>query len=205
MKKLLLGFAFLLWATSLVHPQAKIEQTLGVKIGDSRPPLSFRLLSGGLAPTWSKLKGRPVVIDFWASWCSPCLEALPTLNQLHDQFSDRIQFFSVTYEPSGFVRGFLRDHPIDSVVGIDDELETFKTFKAWGIPVVFIFDRSGKLVAAVHPQRLTSAVLSAVLRGEIPEVEQSKAWSDPAGAEQYFRKNQRELQERFPEKPRRKQ
>ena len=198
MNRLLMTLGFLLAASATICAQARPEETLGVKIGDPRPPLSFRLLSGKPLPKWSELEGKVVVIDFWASWCSPCLEAIPKMNQFHQQFADRIAFFSVTYEPSGFVKGFLRDYPIDGMVGIDDELATFKTFKAWGIPVVFIFDGSGKLVAAVHPRKLTSTVLSTALQGQIPTVEQAQPWNDPAGAEGYFRKLQKELQEKFP-------
>jgi hypothetical protein len=81
-------------------------------------------------------------------------------------------------------------------VGIDDDLATFRAFAAWGIPVVYIFDRGGKLVSAVHPDNLTPDVISAALRGEVPRVKQSTPWSDPRGAEEYFRKNQREGSEK---------
>lgn len=168
------------------------------KLGTERPELSFQLLSGKPNPTWQALEGRVVLIDFWATWCTPCIESIPRLNELHTKFeNEKVTFFSVTYEPPPYVRDFLRTHPIASEVGIDDSFNTFKTFQAWGIPVIFIFDSKGKLVAAVHPNNLTPAVISEALRGEIPQVKQAVPWSDPAGAESYFRKLQLELKEKY--------
>jgi thiol-disulfide isomerase/thioredoxin len=169
-----------------------------LKLGTERPELSFQLLSGEKAPTWQALEGRVVIMDFWATWCTPCIESIPRLNDLHARFEhEKVTFFSVTYEPSPYVREFLKEHPIGSEVAIDDSLDTFKTFQAWGIPVIFIFDSKGKLVATTHPNNLTPEVISAALRGEVPQVKQAVPWSDPAGAESYFRKLQLELKEKY--------
>ena len=168
------------------------------KIGTERPELSFHLLSGGQDPKWQTLEGQVVVMDFWATWCAPCIDSIPHLNELHTKFEkEKVRFFSVTYEPARYVREFLKEHPMAAEVAIDDSLETFKTFRAWGIPVIFIFDSKGKLVATVHPNNLTPEVLYAALRGEVPNVKQAVPWHDPAGAESYFRKLQLELKEKY--------
>ena len=169
-----------------------------LKLGTERPVLSFQLLSGEKAPTWQALEDRVVIMDFWATWCIPCIESIPRLNDLHTRFEhEKVTFFSVTYEPPSYVREFLKEHPIASEVAIDDSLDTFKSFQAWGIPVIFIFDSKGKLVATTHPNNLTPEVISAALRGEVPQVKQAVPWSDPAGAENYFRKLQLELKEKY--------
>ena len=168
------------------------------KIGTERPELSLRLLSGGPDPKWQAMEGQVVVMDFWATWCPPCIDSIPHLNELHTKFEkERVKFFSVTYEPALHVREFLKEHPMSTEVAIDDSLNTFKTFRAWGIPVIFIFDTKGKLVATVHPNNLTPEVLYAALRGEVPKVKQAVAWHDPVGAESYFRKLQLELKEKY--------
>jgi thiol-disulfide isomerase/thioredoxin len=169
-----------------------------LKLGTERPELSLQLLSGEKAPTWQALEGRVVIMDFWATWCTPCIESIPRLNDLHAKFEhDKVTFFSVTYEPPPYVREFLKEHPIASEIAIDDSFDTFKTFQAWGIPVIFIFDSKGKLVATTHPNNLTAEVIAAALRGEVPQVKQAVPWSDPVGAEGYFRKLQLELKEKY--------
>jgi thiol-disulfide isomerase/thioredoxin len=169
-----------------------------LKVGTERPELSLQLLSGAPAPTWKALEGRVVVMDFWATWCPPCIESIPRLNELHTKFEkEKVKFFSVTYEPPRYVSEFVKEHPIAAEIAIDDSLNTFKTFQAWGIPVIFIFDSHGKLIATVHPNNLTPEVLYAALRGEIPKVKQAVPWSDPVGAENYFRKLQLELKEKY--------
>lgn len=168
------------------------------KIGTERPELSLRLLSGGPDPTWQNLEGQVVVMDFWATWCAPCIDSIPHMNELHTKFEkEKVKFFSITYEPAQYVREFLKAHSMAAEVAIDDSLNTFKTFRAWGIPVIFIFDTKGKLVATVHPSDLTPEALYAALRGEVPKVKPASPWHDPAGAESYFRKLQLELKEKY--------
>jgi len=169
-----------------------------LKVGTERPELSLQLLSGGPAPKWQALEGRVVVMDFWATWCAPCIASIPRLNELHTKFEkEKVTFFSVTYEPPQYVREFLKEHPMAAEVAIDDSFNTFKTFQAWGIPVIYIFDSKGKLIATAHPNNLTPEVLEAALRGEVPNVKPAVPWSDPAGAEGYFRKLQLELKEKY--------
>jgi thiol-disulfide isomerase/thioredoxin len=197
--RFLSAFSFVNLVTISALAQTDPPKAGTLKIGDPRPPVEFRLLSGGAVPTWKSLEGKVVVIDFWATWCHPCIAAFPGLNQLHHEFADKgVAFFSVTYEPDAYVRQFLEKHPLESEVGIDETFGTFKGFQAWGIPVVYVFDRTGKLVSAVHPNNFTAEVLTKALQGQIPDVPQTKPWNDPAGAEKYFKKLQRGLQEKYP-------
>src|SRR6476619_5484046 len=77
------------------------------EIGTERPEISLRLLSGGPDPKWQALEGQVVVMDFWATWCAPCIDSIPHLNELHTKFEkEKVSFFSVTYEPARYVREF---------------------------------------------------------------------------------------------------
>ena len=156
--------------------------------GDPRPEISVHRLDDGQVIPWEDMEGEVIVIDFWATWCAPCVEAFPDLNELAEHFADQpVRFVSVTYEPESKIRPFLLDHPLETTVAIDQDFQTFRSFKAWGIPAVYIFNSGGELVSVIHPEHLSEEIVEAVLEGQIPEVEQARGWPDPEGAEKYFR------------------
>jgi thiol-disulfide isomerase/thioredoxin len=182
--------------------QAPAPQKLTLAVGDARPTLDFTFLDGARAPTWDDLKGKVVVVDFWATWCAPCIAAFPKLNELERAFRGRdVVFLSVSYEPARWVRDFLAKHPLETRVATDNDFATFKAFNAWGIPAVYVFDGSGRIVAVVHPTKLDATVIDAALGGRIPAVVQAQPWSDPKGAEEYFRKTRAEQEEKLSKQP----
>jgi thiol-disulfide isomerase/thioredoxin len=157
-------------------------------VGTLRPRLDVTTLKDGHHPTWSELKGKVVVVDFWATWCAPCLASFPKLNDLKSQSVGMpVEFISVTYETREQVEPVLKKFPLHTTVSLDDDFRTFKAFNAWGIPSVFVFDKKGSLAVVVYPEDVSLALIRTVLDGGIPKVEQEKAWSDPAGAEASFR------------------
>lgn len=164
------------------------EKNTTLKIGDAKPELAFRLLDGKPGPTWKELEGNVVVIDFWATWCAPCVAAFPKINELEKQLAGKpIRFYSVTYEPADQIKPFIAKHKLDSAVGIDQDLKTFKSFQAWAIPAFYIFDRKGTVVSVILPTDLTREVLETALAGKVPQVKQVQGLDDPVQAEQYFR------------------
>jgi thiol-disulfide isomerase/thioredoxin len=176
----LLSLSLTAWA------EAQTSNTL--KVGDLRPEINFNLIDGRRGPSWGDLEGKVVVIDFWATWCAPCVKSFQKFNELESKFRGQpIEFFSIAYEPLEKVSGFLRKHPLRTTVGIDNDLATFKSFRAWGVPSVYIFDRKGTVISAILAEDLTSDVITEAVAGRIPKVEQNKGWNDPKGAEEYFR------------------
>ena len=157
-------------------------------IGAVRPAMHVHLLDGTPGPAWSDLKGNVVVLDFWAAWCPPCVGAIPKMNAIEEELAhERVRFFAVTYEPRAKAKAFLAEHPMKATVATDDDLSTFTSFAAWGIPMIYILDAEGRVAAVVHPNNLTADVIRAVIAGKIPDVEQHPGWDDPAGAAKYFR------------------
>jgi thiol-disulfide isomerase/thioredoxin len=155
--------------------------------GDAAPHLTFRTLDGHRGPSWTALRGTVVVLDFWATWCGPCIEAIPRLNNLVQQFKGKpVRFISVTYEKDAVVRPFLEKHPLDTLVGEDIDCGMFRSYRAWGIPTVVLVGGDGRVNSVIHPNKLSAPVLELVLDGQAPAVEPAPKWHDPKGAEEYF-------------------
>jgi thiol-disulfide isomerase/thioredoxin len=183
MRRLLLGLTLLVPLCAFADDT---PHTLPLRA--AAPPLDVRLLDGSRAPSWRGMRGNVVVIDFWATWCAPCVAAIPHLDALKNELAgEPVRFFSVTYEPRGKAKAFLEKHPMTTTVGIDDDLKTFTSWIAWGIPMAYVIDRDGKVAAVVSPSKLTAADIRAILAGRPADVEPHPGWKDPAGAAKYFR------------------
>ena len=159
-----------------------------LKVGDRPPPLEFKPYKSQELVDWSGLKNRVVVVEFWATWCAPCIENIPHINDLVRKFAlQPVTFISVTYETEGMVGRFLKEHPLSAMIGLDNDFAMFRSFKAWGIPMAVIVNRKGRIACVLHPDNLSESVIDEVLAGKAPRVEPARPWPDPKGAEQYFR------------------
>ena len=86
------------------------ENNIGYNIGNYPPPLELRDILGERSIeslTWEKLRGNVVIVDFWATWCIPCIETIPHINGLVEKYKDKpVTFISMAYEPDVLVLPF---------------------------------------------------------------------------------------------------
>ncbi|MDX1632061.1 MAG: TIGR03435 family protein [Thermoanaerobaculia bacterium] len=138
------------------------------------PPLDFETSLTGPPPenlTWEALRGRAAVIEFWATWCAPCVQAIPHWNELVESFSDEeIVFVSVTDENEERVRGFLESRPIFGSVVLDTDRDTFDAYGVRGIPHTVLVDAEGRIRAVTRPSDLEEKHLRVLLAGETPDI-----------------------------------
>ena len=95
----------------------------------------------------AQYRGRVVVVDFWASWCKPCRQSMPWLNEMRARYGSRglvIIGVNVDAERADADR-FLRDVPVDFEIVYDAQGELARQFGLQAMPSSFIFDRNGKL------------------------------------------------------------
>jgi cytochrome c biogenesis protein CcmG/thiol:disulfide interchange protein DsbE len=138
-----LGFVLLL-ATGLLkapgHPGA----------GKPAPGFSAPLLGGNGTLSLSDLEGKPVVLNFWASWCGPCKDEAPLLRRAHERFGDRVAFVGVdSHDARSDALAFLHRYRIDYPNVFDGDQQIYRDYGLTGQPETFFIDRSGEIAAHV--------------------------------------------------------
>lgn len=148
-----------------------VQASTSVKVGSPAPPLSFQQMlqaPDGLHGTWEELKGKAVVLEFWATWCGECVDSIPHLNELAEQFqSQPLEFISITDETDiALVKRFLAAHPIRGWVALDAPEGTFKRYEIDFRPQTLLIDRNGVVQAVTNPASVTHQVLEDLLAGK---------------------------------------
>ncbi len=101
-----------------------------------------------------QLRGKVVLVNFWATWCPPCRREMPDLNALYKQFKDRgFVVLAISDEKPKAVRSFLAKHKVTYPILLDPEDRVHKEFDVIGIPKSYLYDRDGKLVAEAMDMR----------------------------------------------------
>ena len=99
---------------------------------------------------WSlrELKGKVVLVNFWATWCPQCRKEMPDLNTLYQRFKDQgFVILAISDEEVGKVKPFIAERNISYPVMLDPGRKVNDLFQVEGIPKSFVYDREGKLVA----------------------------------------------------------
>lgn len=116
------------------------------------------------------LKGKVVVLEFWATWCHPCVAGIPRTNRLIDSLKgEPVVFLSVTDEAPEVVEGFMKTHEMKAWVGVDPDGASFKAFKVTGRPTAFLIGKDGNMLAKVWPDMLREKDLRKALAGTYAE------------------------------------
>lgn len=112
------------------------------------PAISLNLLNGG-ALSLESLRGKVVVVDFWATWCVPCLSEIPMFNQLKKEYQPRgveVVAISLDEEGAAKVKPFLTAHPMDytQVIGDQSTAASFRVDDS-SLPVTLLIDKQGRI------------------------------------------------------------
>lgn len=107
----------------------------------------FKLPSAKGMVELSKLKGKVVYVDFWASWCAPCRKSFPWMNDLHKKYKDQgLEVVAVNLDKSREpIDQFLAKTPADFTIAYDPSGGAANNYKVSGMPSSYLIDRSGQL------------------------------------------------------------
>ncbi len=150
-----------------------------VNVGDTAPPLQIEQLVQAperAQATWRALRGHAVVLEFFATWCGPCVEHIPRWNGLVEKFKGRpVQFIAISNEGLEAVRALLSKHAMAGWVGLDLSGTTFEAYGVDSVPEIFLVDPEGIVRAVTGPEHITEAAVEALLGGREVKLPQRAA------------------------------
>ena len=154
---LLLGFSV---AWILPMTSDLIARTEKSMVGQPLPKLGVQ---------WLEKKpdtdGKPMIVEFWATWCPPCRESIPHLNEIYAKYKDKgLQVVGITDEDRAKIMKFEKEVPIEYSVGLDNGGKYAKPFGIQGIPHAVLVDKSGKVVWEGHPMSLKDSQIEEILK-----------------------------------------
>ena len=141
-----LGLVGLALTAALVAPRTHFEAPR-----ESQPAPNFPLTLNGQVTELAALRGRVVVLNFWATWCPPCVDEMPSLQRLHESLSDEgLVVLGISVDESrAAYENFLRTHGITFPNHHDPEKRISTLYGTFMYPETYIISKNGLLVRKV--------------------------------------------------------
>ncbi|ETI70281.1 TlpA disulfide reductase family protein [Neobacillus vireti] len=126
--------------TETASQTASTKETLG--IGIKAPDFELKTLTGETVKL-SNLKGKKVMLNFWATWCGPCKAEMPEMEQFSKQIGDDIVILAVNIDPQLDVKGFVDENKITFPILLDTDDKVNETYQIMAIPTTYFIDSKG--------------------------------------------------------------
>jgi cytochrome c-type biogenesis protein len=144
-----------------------------VEVGRAAPAYAAVTLEGEDV-SLERLRGKPVLLNVWATWCAPCREEIPYLSRLFAEHRDEgLEIIGVSIDARGEdekIAEFAKDIGMRYPVWLDPDQRVAATFLAFGVPASYLVDRHGVLrwkhVGVLRP---TNTVFTAALEGVLKD------------------------------------
>ena len=117
-------------------------------VGRVAPDFALKAVGSAQTLALSGYRGKPVILNFWATWCKPCWDEHPVLTQNAQLLGDQVQFVGVVFQDDEKkITDFLRARGWAYPTLVDDRGKTAIAYGVGGVPETFFLDKSGKIVA----------------------------------------------------------
>jgi thiol-disulfide isomerase/thioredoxin len=139
--------ALMVLAAVLVGNPLRAQES-GIAVGSKAPAVVVHDLEGKPVDLGAYIGKRPVLLEFWATWCERCEELLPRVRAAHAEFGDRVEFFGVNVavnQTSDRVKRWVQTNKPPFRPLYDDEGTSTRAYEAPTTSFVVVIDRAGKV------------------------------------------------------------
>jgi peroxiredoxin len=145
----MLGTRLFIWLTILF---LFVAPPLLAQEGQPAPDFTLKDLEGE-SYTLSELKGKVVLLDFWATWCKPCIISIPHLNELNLRFQEE-EFFVLgisvdRYKSKSSLKRFVKKYEINYPILADKSGKVAARYRAFALPTSFLINGEGKIAKRI--------------------------------------------------------
>lgn len=134
-----------LWTSRLPVTANPGELSAEPAIGRSAPDFTLTTVDGETLQL-SELRGQPVVLNFWATWCGPCRNEMPVLEAASQRFAGQVAFIGVDQgEPPDVVAEYLQELGISFLIPLDSDMSVGDRYQVRGMPTTFFIDKDGMI------------------------------------------------------------
>jgi peroxiredoxin len=133
------------------RPASDFRSRSSLKVGDPAPEFALPSLTGKTVQL-ADYRGRPVFLNFWATWCPPCREEMPSMEALYRKFKGLgLEFMTISLDDDGegLVRDFLSARSLTFPVLRDAKKEVANRYGLTGVPETFIINHYGEVLAKI--------------------------------------------------------
>ena len=122
-------------------------------------PEQYQTLDGATA-SLGDLRGKPVVVNFFASWCPPCRVEMPDFEQVHAKLGDRVHFIGLNLQEGvDSAKAVVRDTKVTYAIGLDRDGSIYRGYNGFTMPTTVFLDAKGAVVK-VHGGSLDTVALT---------------------------------------------
>lgn len=149
-----------LWVSRLPADASQDVRTPQPAVDHPAPDFVLTRFDTGKEVALSDLRGRPVILNFWATWCGPCRAEMPALQAAYERYGEDLLVVGVDQgEEEAVVGPFLDEFGIGFPILMDGDMAVGREYRILGLPTTFFIDSQG-IIRGVHAGEINSAILA---------------------------------------------
>ncbi|BDG47045.1 MULTISPECIES: TlpA disulfide reductase family protein [Parageobacillus] len=124
---------------------AEKAKEVGLSVGNVAPDFSLRTLDGQTVRL-SDFRGKPVIVNFWTTWCPPCKKEMPDMEKFYKAHHSDVELLAVhltSQDTRENAKSFVNEHQLSFPVALDEKQKALKLYHIQTIPTSYIIDRDG--------------------------------------------------------------